>query len=72
MKKPFPDHHYYTQDEIRKLENLARSAGADALATTAKDAVKLRESKFELPCFVVETELVFDDPDGFRRLITSS
>jgi tetraacyldisaccharide 4'-kinase len=72
VKKPFPDHHYYTQDEIRKLENLARSAGADALATTAKDAVELRESKFELPCFVVETELVFDDPDGFRRLITSS
>ena len=70
--KPFPDHHFYKQEEIRKLERRAKAAGAGALITTAKDAVKLSGLKFELPCLIAEVKLVFDDPDGFRRLIISS
>ncbi len=57
----FPDHHRYTQSEIAKLEIEAREKGAEILLTTAKDAVKLADLKFELPCFVVESRLVFDD-----------
>ena len=37
----FPDHHRYTRDDLRGLE--ARAAGADALVTTEKDWVRLRE-----------------------------
>jgi len=70
--KPFPDHHFYKQEEIKKLERRAKAAGAGALITTAKDAVKLSGLKFELPCLIAEVKLVFDDPDGFRRLIISS
>jgi tetraacyldisaccharide 4'-kinase len=36
----FPDHHWYTRDDVRALE--ARAAGADALVTTEKDWVRLR------------------------------
>ena len=71
-KKPYPDHHYYGQGEIRKLENLARTVGAKGLLTSAKDAVKLANIHFTLPCFVAHMELQINDPDSFRQLVISS
>jgi tetraacyldisaccharide 4'-kinase len=62
----FPDHHFYTQKDIAKLQTKARKAKAEVLLTTAKDAVKLKDLKFDLPCFVVESEMVFEDKDNFR------
>ncbi|MGH9820294.1 MAG: tetraacyldisaccharide 4'-kinase, partial [Pyrinomonadaceae bacterium] len=72
VKKPYPDHHYYRRTEIKKLENLARSGGANAMLTTGKDAVKLVGIEFTMPCFVVKTELTIDRADDFRRLIIPS
>jgi 3-deoxy-D-manno-octulosonic-acid transferase len=37
----YEDHHQYTPSEIRRLAQHARDLGADALLTTAKDAVNL-------------------------------
>jgi len=37
---PFPDHHWYSPDDLRTLQ--ARAARADALVTTEKDWVRLR------------------------------
>ena len=71
-KKPFPDHYYYKQEGIRKLENLAHSSGAEILLTTSKDAVKLSDIEFAMPCLVVETETQLDDAEGFRKIIISS
>ncbi|HEX6125818.1 MAG TPA: tetraacyldisaccharide 4'-kinase [Pyrinomonadaceae bacterium] len=68
----FPDHHYYTRSDISMLETKARAAQADVFLTTAKDAVKLFELAFELPCYVVDIEVGLDDPAGFRKLVTSS
>lgn len=62
----FPDHHSYTQKDIEKLVAQADQSGAKALLTTAKDAVKLRDLKFEVPCFVVESAMVFDGENDFR------
>ncbi|MEP7077262.1 MAG: tetraacyldisaccharide 4'-kinase [Acidobacteriota bacterium] len=70
-KKPFPDHHYYSQEEIRKLEKRARNAQAEILLTTAKDAVKLAGLEFEMPCYAVESEMSFAEADAFRELISS-
>lgn len=70
--KAFPDHHYYSQADIEDLEGKARGNGIDALITTAKDAVKLKDLKFKVPCYVVEIETVIADPDRFRALIISS
>jgi tetraacyldisaccharide 4'-kinase len=65
----FPDHHAYSQKDILGLEDLARTCQAEILLTTAKDAVKLKELQFSIPCYVVESELVFDDEPALRELI---
>ncbi|MDQ3088596.1 MAG: tetraacyldisaccharide 4'-kinase [Acidobacteriota bacterium] len=65
----FPDHHFYTPKDVAKIERKANETGAKILLTTAKDAVKLKDKDFNLPCFVVESELVFDDEIGFRNLL---
>lgn len=56
----FPDHYAYAQADIEKIERKAREVNAAVLLTTAKDAVKMNNLKFALPCFVVEIEMVFD------------
>jgi tetraacyldisaccharide 4'-kinase len=68
--KEFSDHYFYTQKDITKLESKAREANAEILLTTAKDAVKLNGLKFGLPCFVVESEMVFDGEDDFSDWLT--
>ncbi len=41
--KDFPDHHIYTNDDLRQLAELKKNCGADLFITTEKDAVKLKE-----------------------------
>lgn len=67
--RAFPDHHVYIQREIDELTMKAKQAGAEALLTTAKDAVKLRSLRFELPCYVLEIELEFDDEEKLSGMI---
>ncbi|HXG57405.1 MAG TPA: tetraacyldisaccharide 4'-kinase, partial [Thermoanaerobaculia bacterium] len=40
--RSFPDHHRYTADDLAAIAEAARAAGAEALLTTEKDAVKTR------------------------------
>lgn len=70
--KTFSDHHIFTQNEIRSVEREAIEKGAEVLLTTAKDAVKLSHLKFNLPCFVMENGLIFDDESAFINLILNS
>lgn len=65
----FPDHHFYSQKDIEKLEQKASQAKAETLLTTVKDAVKLKDLEFNLPCFVVENELVFEDEKKLREFL---
>ncbi len=67
--KSFPDHHIYTQSEIDELIAEAKSHGAQSLVTTAKDAVKLRGLRFELPCYVVEIDVAFDDEEKIVQML---
>lgn len=67
--KAFRDHHTYTQKDIDDLTDTATRAGAKALITTAKDAVKLRSLHFSLPYSVFEIEIAVRDEKAFRRLI---
>jgi tetraacyldisaccharide 4'-kinase len=67
--KTFRDHRRYTQKDVDELEREAKTSGAEIFLTTAKDAVKLTNLKFETPCFVVESEMVFDDETAFREMI---
>ena len=70
-QRSFPDHNYYKQDDVLNLEKKARSVGAEALVTTAKDAVRLTELKFTLPCLVAEIDMFIDDHEAFKELICS-
>lgn len=63
----FSDHYFYTQNDVVKLEAKAQKATAQILLTTAKDAVKLQKLKFEMPCFVVESQMVFDSETNFEK-----
>ncbi|MCC6759228.1 MAG: tetraacyldisaccharide 4'-kinase [Candidatus Omnitrophica bacterium] len=39
----FPDHHVYTEQDIKNIVATAQKAGVDALLTTSKDAVKIAQ-----------------------------
>jgi tetraacyldisaccharide 4'-kinase len=43
----FPDHHHYTADDLRRLQSLADSKGAEAIVATQKDLVKLDPAWFD-------------------------
>jgi tetraacyldisaccharide 4'-kinase len=66
--RSFADHRRYTQQDVTEIEAEARSVGAEALLTTAKDAVKLRELRFALPCYAVEIELMIDEESRLLEL----
>lgn len=42
QSEPFPDHHRYKQDELKKLDDWAELMNADAMLTTEKDLVRLK------------------------------
>jgi tetraacyldisaccharide 4'-kinase len=59
--RAFRDHHQYTQAEVSRFVTEANSRGAQFILTTAKDAVKLNDLKFDIPCLVVDAEIEIDD-----------
>ena len=62
----FPDHHWYSRDELRALDAQAVAAGADGLVTTEKDWVRLRRlAPAKRPLYVigVRLELVSGEAD---------
>ena len=67
--RAFPDHYQYSQKDIVALETEAAAAECSTLVTTAKDAVKLSELAFTVPCKVAEVETKIDDAVGFEKLI---
>jgi tetraacyldisaccharide 4'-kinase len=65
---PFPDHHPYPRASLEKISRTGRRLGADALVTTAKDAVKISGRDDELkaaPVYVLEVGLEIEP--GFDR-----
>jgi tetraacyldisaccharide 4'-kinase len=56
------DHQTYRQSDIDAIEKLARSAGAEALITTGKDAVKLAKLRSSLPVFVPDLIIQLSEP----------
>ena len=73
----FRYYHRYHADDIRLIAGRARGAGAVAVVTTAKDAVKLeRFLPLDLPVAVVPLDVVIEPTDEFaawlrRRLSLS-
>jgi tetraacyldisaccharide 4'-kinase len=65
----FRDHHVYTQVDIDRIVHETSASGARVILTTAKDEVKLRSLRFDLPCYAVEIGIEIDEEDQFRSLI---
>jgi tetraacyldisaccharide 4'-kinase len=68
----FPDHHPYGRDDWRGLLARARAAGADALVTTAKDAVRLPAAGDEGPVLVLRVSAEIRDETRFARRLLSA
>lgn len=58
-KHSFPDHHRYTASDIERIKQEASDAGAEAIITTEKDAVKIDDSTI----IAVPAEFVVDKAD---------
>lgn len=66
----FADHFRYTDSAIRSVEDGARNSGAEALITTAKDAVKLQNVQRTLQCYVAEIGIEMEDAEGFALILS--
>ncbi len=71
-ERAFRDHHRFSKSDIVAVEEAARRAGAEFLITTAKDAVKLHEHNFEMPCLIAEITIGIQPTDDFRRLLAGT
>lgn len=68
----FRDHYNYSQADIDRVTQAAVAKGAQALITTAKDAVKLQSFAFQLPCFIAELEIEISDAANLLELVNSA
>lgn len=59
----FPDHHRYTAADLAAIEARMKAAGADAVFTTDKDAVRLEKLVPSIPVYRVPLVVTFDPPD---------
>lgn len=73
--RPFPDHHPYTDEDLAQLADDAAAARLE-LATTAKDAVRLRDRPapvaFMSGLDVLEIEARFEDRSMAERIVAET
>jgi tetraacyldisaccharide 4'-kinase len=66
----YRDHHRFSQSELEEAVKRAGNAGAEALVTTEKDAVRLRQLEFDKETlFAVEIEVRAEDLDAYRKAL---
>jgi len=71
--RAFPDHHPFRAIDVERVILEAREARADALVTTAKDAVRLPPAFSAFPVLVLRLRVEIDDPARFRaRLLAAA
>ena len=71
-RSAYPDHHRFTAAEIRRLYDDARAVRADAIVTTAKDAVRLPPVAPELPVLVFRIAAQIEDEPRFRDCLLAA
>jgi tetraacyldisaccharide 4'-kinase len=59
----FRDHYPFSQSDISNVSSLARELEAEAIVTTAKDAVRLAGLTFGLPVWILPVEFVWKKPE---------
>lgn len=75
MSRSFPDHHHYTNEDLRQLLATAEAAGLE-LITTEKDAIRLHNGtapeELVARLAVLEIDCVFEAKQTARRIITDT
>ena len=66
----FPDHHAFDQRDVEQITRAAREAGADAIVTTEKDAVRMEDLEHgDVPIYAVRLELESEDEVRLKSLL---
>jgi len=66
----FPDHHPFVQEDLNRITRDAQDAGADAIVTTEKDAVRLEGlTHGEVPIYAAQLELQSADEVRLKSLL---
>ena len=65
----FPDHHRYTAKDLASIDAKLKSAGADAVLTTEKDAVRLEGLSLPFAAYGVPLVVQFDPPDALFQSV---
>jgi tetraacyldisaccharide 4'-kinase len=71
----FPDHHRFRPDELADVGTRARAAGADTIATTVKDAVRLEavgQGTLGLPVVALDIAAALTDEARFRARLLAA
>jgi tetraacyldisaccharide 4'-kinase len=65
-RRAFPDHHRFVEGDLRMLNGLAKTTGAVAMVTTAKDRVRLGalEARLAAPLLTAGLRVVLGDEAG--------
>lgn len=68
-QRTFRDHHRFSTKELREMASSAETAGADAVVTTAKDAVRINLWPGPLPLMVLSARLSIENlPAVLKRI----
>jgi tetraacyldisaccharide 4'-kinase len=70
-----PDHHRYSESDLRAITKTARNAGAEAIITTEKDAVNLppgADRMLDMPLYWLEIDVSIDREDDLLGIIGST
>jgi tetraacyldisaccharide 4'-kinase len=65
----FRDHHGFSDADLAAVTAQARSAGADAIVTTAKDAVRLEGRRVDLPLLVLRIAAEVAEEERLRARV---
>jgi tetraacyldisaccharide 4'-kinase len=66
----FPDHHFYSFEEVARLMEAGKRSGVDLVLTSAKDLVRLPGGEHPAGLGVLEIEMEVENLDGLvRRLL---
>jgi tetraacyldisaccharide 4'-kinase len=65
----FADHHNYLQSDIDRFVKDAIARGAEAIVTTAKDAVKIATLELAIPCYVIDIAIEIHAREHFLRYL---
>jgi len=68
-KRFFRDHHSFTESDLKEVAEAASAAGATAVVTTAKDAIRIQAWPFPLPLLVLSARLDIEGlPTVLKRI----